>query len=237
MSSGHHHQESPAVSVLTMDKLLANPAVRDRLHRYRAEDNSADIPFSAGYSTDGKTIYFDRNLPEKITLRHDGQSREIAPREFIRPHECFEKSVIDALGWSYFPAHAAATAYEKRNLFQRLGPQWWEPYTHEMDGYASADEHELVKKVPKDLDMTPDLAPPVNRRLVEAMKKAMGNGGAAKESKALAHYTAAGRPGEHCGRVLGWPKGECEHYEAPNACEIVAGHIAQRGWCRHWSAT
>ena len=69
--------------------------------------------------------------------------------------------------------------------------------------YASGDEHEKVQKVPKDLDMTPYLAPPVNRRLVEAMKKAMG--GAAKEPKALAHYTAQGRPAEHCGKVVGWP--------------------------------
>ena len=204
------------------------------MHTYRVENNDFNIPFIGSYSNDGRTIYFDRNLPERITLRHDGQTREIAPREFISPHECFEKSVIDALGWSYFPAHAAATAYEKRNLFQRLGPQWWGPYTHEMDGYASADEHENIRRVPKDLDMTPYLAPPVNRRLVEAMKKAMG--GAAKEPKALARYTASGTPGEHCGTVVGWPKGSCGHYEAPNACEIVQGHVAQRGWCRHWSA-
>ena len=33
MSSGHHHQESPAVSVLTMDKLLANPKFIDNKYR------------------------------------------------------------------------------------------------------------------------------------------------------------------------------------------------------------
>jgi hypothetical protein len=234
MSHGHRHQESPAVSAESMEKLLANPAVRERLWRHPEENNDFTIPYIAGYSTDGDTIYFDSGLPEMIKLKHDGQTREIAPREFIRPHEIFEKAVIDALGWSYYPAHAAATAYEKRNVFQRLGPQWWMPYTHEMDGYASADEAEKIKKVPKDLDMAPYLAPPVNRRLVEAMKRAM-DGGAGKEPKALARYTASGTPAEHCGKVLGWPKGACEHYEAPNACEIVAGHIAQRGWCSHWS--
>src|ERR1700686_2731052 len=148
MSHGHRHQASPAVSVLTMDKLLATPAVRDRLYSHREENNNFDIAYIGSYSSDGSTIYFDRHLPETITLRHDGQTREIAPREFIRPHEVFEKSVIDALGWSYYPAHAAATAYEKRNLFQRLGPQWWMPYTHAMDGYAKADEHEKIKKSP-----------------------------------------------------------------------------------------
>jgi len=216
-----------------MDKLLANPDISRRLWAYEKEDDTFDIPFIGSYSQDGKTVYYDRHLPKLIVLKCDGQTKEINPREFIRCHEMLEKAIIDVLGWSYFPAHAAATAYEKRHVLQRLGPQWWMPYTHSMDGFADAEEHETVQRVPKDLDMTPYLAPPVNRRLVEAMKKAMG--GAAKESKALAHYTAAGRPAEHCGPVSGWPKGNCEHYEAPNACAIVAGHIAQRGYCSHWS--
>jgi hypothetical protein len=221
------------VSVESLDKILSMPAVRDRLWQPREEDNSSDVPFIAGYSNDRKTIFYDRHLPETITLKLDGKTRDIRPREHIRPHETIEPIIIDVLGWSYFPAHAVATAYEKRQFIQRIGPEWWMPYTHAMDGFANSDEHERVTKVPKDLDMTPYLAPPVNRRLVEAMKKAMG--GAAKESKALAHYTATGRPAEHCGPVTGWPKGNCEHYEAPNACEIVQGHIAARGWCSHWS--
>jgi hypothetical protein len=211
------------------------PAVRDKLWQPREEDNSADIPFIAGYSNDRKIIFYDSHLPETVTLKLDGRTRDIRPREHIRPHETIEPIIIDVFGWSYFPAHAVATAYEKRQFIQRVGPEWWMPYTHEMDGSANADEHENIRRVPKDLDMTPYLAPPVNRRLVEAMKKAMG--GAAKEPKALAHYTAQGRPAEHCGPVTGWPKGNCEHYERPNGCELVAGFIADRGWCRHWQST
>jgi hypothetical protein len=235
LSSGHHHQESAAVSSETLNKILAMAAVRERMWQLREEDNSADIPYIAGYSNDRKTIFYDRHLPETIVLRHDGRTHDIRPRDHIRPHETIEPVVMDVLGWTYFPAHAVATAYEKRQFIQRVGPEWWMPYTYAMDGYAKADETERVTKVPRDLDMAPYLAPPVNRRLVEAMKRAMGQGSEKKEPKALAHYTAMGRPAEHCGPVAGWPKGNCEHYEAPNACEIVAGHIVERGWCRHWS--
>lgn len=232
MSSGHRHQESPTVGAETLDKITSMPAVRERLWQPRREDNSFSVPYIAGYSTDGKTLYFDSHLPGQIELKHDGQTRTFDPRRFLRLHEELEKAIIDALGWSYYPSHAVATMAEKRAVLRELGPMWWMPYTHAMDGFASGDEHEKITKVPRDLDMTPYLAPPVNRRLIEAMKKAMG--GVAKEPKALARYTASGRPAEHCGRVAGWPKGECEHYEAPNGCEIVTGHIAQRGWCKHW---
>jgi hypothetical protein len=234
VSSGHHHQESPAVSAESINKILANPTIRDKLYGYREENNNFTIPFIAGYSQDRKTIYFDQHLPETITLKHDGKSRDIRPRDHIRPHEIIEPIVMDVLGWTYFPAHAVATAYEKRNFIQRVGPEWWMPYTYAMDGFASGDEHEKITKVPKDLDMAPYLAPPVNRRLVEAMKKAQG--ATPKEPKALARYVSEGRPAEHCGPVTGWPKGDCEHYEKPNGCEIVQGHIAQRGWCKHWVA-
>lgn len=172
MSSGHHHQESPAVSLDTMRKILTNPAVMNHLYTGREENNDYDIPYIAGYSKDGKTIYFDRHLPEMITLYLDGQKREINPREYLRLHESLEKAIIDSLGWSYYPAHAAATAYERRGIFTRVGPQWWVPYQHAMDGYAKADEHEKIKSVPKNLDMTPYLTPPVSKRMLDAMNKA-----------------------------------------------------------------
>ena len=55
-----------------------------------------------------------------------------------------------------------------------------------------------------------------------------------KEPKPIAHYVAVGTPAAHCGRVVGWPKGECVHYEAPNACAIVEGKILERASCKHW---
>ena len=45
------------------------------------------------------------------------------------------------------------------------------PYEHTMDGYAKADEHEKIKKVPKNLDMTPYHDADDNR-LLKVMQKA-----------------------------------------------------------------
>jgi hypothetical protein len=150
------------------------PEVRDKLWLPREVNDEYDIPFLAGYSKDRKTIYRDRNLPKTVVAHLDGKTKEIEPDEDIIPHETIEPIVMDVLGWTYFPAHAVATVYGKRRFVRRYGPEWWMPYTHEMDGFASHDEHERVKKVPRDLDMAPYLAPPVNRRLVQAMKRAMG---------------------------------------------------------------
>lgn len=220
------------MSMVTMGKVLNDPAVRERLFTPRKEDNDYDIPYIAGYSKKGDTIFYDRHLPEIIKLNLDGQHKEINPRNFIRMHETLEKSIIDALGWGYFQAHAAATAYERRSVFQTLGPQWWMPYQHAMDGYAKADEHEKVTSVPKDLDMTPYMTSPVNKALLAAMHKAMG--GKAKDTKKVAEY-GEGKPSEHCGPVEHWPeRGECTHYLGNNCCELVSGHISIKGWCKHW---
>ncbi len=232
MSSGHHHQQAPAVSRASIDALLANPAIRERLWAPHEENNDFDIPYIAGYAKDDKKTYYDRHLPEVISLHLDGHNREISPREFLRRHETLEKAIIDALGWGYFPAHAAATAYEKRGVLERLGPQWWMPYTHAMDGYARVDEHEQITTVPKDLDMTPYRAAPVNTRLLTAMQKAQG--APERRSKETVHYTTEGRPSEHCGPVPAWPRGDCEHFQSPFGCAKVRGYISAKGWCELW---
>lgn len=174
MSHGHRHQESPAVSMATMAKLLSNSAIQERLFRPFEINNDSDIPYIAGYSKDGNTIFYDRHLPETIFLKLDGHKKDIQPRQFLKLHESLEKAIIDALGWSYYPAHAAATAYERRGVLQVLGPQWWVPYQHEMDGYAKADEHEKIKRVPKDLDMTP-YKDAHDTRLIKAIHNAQKN--------------------------------------------------------------
>ena len=173
MSAGHHHHEAAAVSSAKIEQLRRDPQVTSRLWRARKENSDFDIPFIAGYSKDGDTIYFDRHLPERVTIEHDGRKRDFDPREFYRIHESWEKALIDALGYGYYPAHRVATAMEKRAVLERLGPQWWMPYTELADQFAKADEHERIKRVPKDLDLTPYEAPPADRRLLAKVKGAM----------------------------------------------------------------
>ncbi len=233
MSSGHRHHDHPAVSSATMERIGKNPDFIEHLYKQREENNDYDIPFIAGYSKDGGTIYYDRHLPEELELHLDGHKKVIQPREFIKCHEEVEKAVIDSMGWGYYPSHAVATAFEKRKVLERCGPQWWTPYQHVMDGYAKVDEHEKVTRVPGDLDMTPYHAAPVNKPLLRVMQGAMGRNNG-RLNKAEVDYSP-GHPGSHCGPVPEWPKGACSHWVEPNYCECVRGYISRKYWCNLWA--
>lgn len=155
-------------STLLVTRLEKDPEIRSRLHRYERLCDDFDLPYLAGYSEDGKVIYIDRHLPEMFSYHHDGKTKEYNVRQFLIDHESFEKAVIDALGWKYAHAHAAATGYERRAVMK--AGLIWKPYQEAYRPYIKADEHEKLIKVPKDLDLTPYVDDP---RLLARMKKAM----------------------------------------------------------------
>lgn len=47
-----------------------------------------------------------------------------------------------------------------------------------------------------------------------------------KASKASVGYEHPAAKSDHCGI--------CRYYEAPNACEIVAGQVRREDWCRRF---
>jgi len=130
-------------------------------------DDSYDIPYLAGYSLDGKTIYVDRHLPELIHYKKGQRIREYNPRYFLTIHESVEKALIDAFGWKYEHAHDIATAAERRAVIE-AGLEW-QPYQDAYRPFIKADEHEKIKKAPADLDLTPYEDDP---KLVSRLKKA-----------------------------------------------------------------
>lgn len=152
MSTGHRHVGGRHSSLL-VDRCCKDEEVRRLLHRHEQLDEGHDVPYLAGYSADGKTIYIDRHLPEVLTYHHAGKEREFRPRRFLIDHESMEKALIDAFGWKYAHAHEVATAYERRHVLEAGMP--WQPYQDSYRPYIKADEHEKLKKVPKDLDLTP----------------------------------------------------------------------------------
>src|SRR5712691_2023601 len=76
------------VSSLMMDRAL-DAVVR----RAKTLDRKHDIPYLAGYSKDGKTIYIDRHMPS--SFRYDG--RDINTDRYLILHEEVEKTLIDQL--------------------------------------------------------------------------------------------------------------------------------------------
>jgi hypothetical protein len=54
-------------------------------------DRKHDIPYLAGYSLDGKTIYIDRHMPRAFKFR----GRAVETDRFLILHEEVEKTLID----------------------------------------------------------------------------------------------------------------------------------------------
>src|SRR5262249_48169348 len=76
------------VSILMMDRAL-DAVVR----RVKKLDRAHDVPYLAGYSVDGKTIYIDRHMPRAFSYR----GRGVATDRFLILHEEVEKTLIDQL--------------------------------------------------------------------------------------------------------------------------------------------
>jgi hypothetical protein len=132
------------VSSLMMDRAL-DAIVR----RVKSFDRNHDIPYLAGYSKDGKTIYIDRHMPK--LLRHRG--REIDTDRFLILHEEVEKTLIDQLGLHYLHAHQIATRAEQAAV--RAARIEWRVYDRFMQKHVKTIGDERLVKVPADLDLKP----------------------------------------------------------------------------------
>jgi hypothetical protein len=132
------------VSSLMMDRAL--DAITRRAKRL---DRKHDIPYLAGYSEDGKTIYIDRHMP--TTFRYQG--REVNTDRFLILHEEVEKTLIDQLGLHYLHAHQIATRVEQAAV--RCAGIGWHAYDRFMQKYVKRIGDERLTKIPADLDEKP----------------------------------------------------------------------------------
>src|SRR5947209_1184539 len=81
-----------------------------RAIRARARiDREHDVPYLAGYSVDGHTIFIDRHMPKSFVYRR----RQIKTDRFLIVHEAVEKSLILLLGMHYLHAHQIALRAEQ----------------------------------------------------------------------------------------------------------------------------
>jgi hypothetical protein len=132
------------VSSLMMDRAL--DAVMRRVKRL---DRKHDVPYLAGYSVDGKTIYIDRHMPKSFKFR----GRSVETDRFLVLHEEVEKTLIDQLGLHYLHAHQIATRAEQAAV--RAAGISWRAYDRFMQKYVKRDGSERLTRVPADLDTKP----------------------------------------------------------------------------------
>jgi hypothetical protein len=132
------------VSSLMMDRAL--DAICRRVKKF---DRKHDIPYLAGYSLDGKTIYIDRHMPRFFKFGW----RTIDTDRFLILHEEVEKTLIDQLGLHYLHAHQIATRAEQAAV--RSAGITWHDYDRFMQKYVKRIGDERLTKVPRDLDLKP----------------------------------------------------------------------------------
>ena len=138
------HMPDWYVSGLMMDRAL--DAICRRVKKF---DRKHDIPYLAGYSLDGKTIYIDRHMPPTFKFR----GRTINTDRFLILHEEVEKTLIDQLGLHYLHAHQIATRAEQAAV--RSAGVNWRDYDRFMQKYVKRAGDERLTRVPADLDTKP----------------------------------------------------------------------------------
>jgi hypothetical protein len=132
------------VSSLMLDRAL--DAILRRLGEY---DRDHDIPYLAGYSLDGGTIYIDRHLPRSFVYK----GRTIEVDRYLILHEEVEKTLIDQLGLHYQHAHQIATRAEEAAV--RADGVSWRAYDRFMQKFVKEMGDENLSKLPPDLDLKP----------------------------------------------------------------------------------
>jgi hypothetical protein len=132
-----------------ISSLMLDRALDAVVRRVKTLDRKHDIPYLAGYSNDGKTIYIDRHMPR--TMKYRG--REIDTDRFLILHEEVEKTLIDQLGLHYLHAHQIALRAEEAAV--RAFGVLWRDYDRFMQKYVKSIGDERLTKVPADLDLKP----------------------------------------------------------------------------------
>jgi hypothetical protein len=133
-----------AVSAAWLDRAMT--AIRRR----KAVDHAHDVPYLAGYATDGKTIYVDRHLPRSYLARG---GRRVRIERFLLLHEAIEKALIDEVGLHYQHAHQIATRAEQAAV--RAEGLSWAEYDRFTQRYVKSLGSERVTRPPPDLDLRP----------------------------------------------------------------------------------
>src|SRR5438067_5794600 len=130
------------------DEVLLD-AVRAIRRRVRVVNRDYDIPYLAGYSIDGHTVFIDRHLPR--TFKWLLKTVRVEP--FIVTHEIVEKALLDELRLHYLHAHQIAIRAE-HDAVTAAGVPWW-AYQRFMKKHEKEISEEHTTKVPATLDLRP----------------------------------------------------------------------------------
>src|ERR1044072_904277 len=130
------------------DRVLLD-VVKAIRRRVKVVNREYDIPYIAGYSVDGRTVFIDRHLPRQFRWL----MKTVRVEPFLLTHEIVEKALLDELRLHYLHAHQIAVRAE-RDAVKAAGVSWW-AYQRFMKQHEKAIEEEKLVRVPASLDLTP----------------------------------------------------------------------------------
>jgi hypothetical protein len=192
MSSGDAHNDPYPFTLDEANRIIQLPLAARMMRRgYKIASTRWDIPYLAGYSQDGGTIYIDRDLEDWMWL-----DKRVIPDRFLILHEHVEKSLIDGINEGlgnergmllallhmtgsadaiYYHTHGVATAIEEYAVKLQYGVVGLASYNKFMLTQVKHAESERILRVPDDLDMTPYLSSEdaEDRRLIPIMREHM----------------------------------------------------------------
>lgn len=145
-------RKSPRIKLPTKDWLISRVMLQSALSAILKRikvNRTYDIPYLAGYSNSGKTIYIDRHMPKSFSY----QGRKIKTDQFLILHEAVEKTLIDKLGLHYQYAHQIALRTEQEAV--RAYNISWKAYDRFMQIYIKEIGDERLKRIPSNLDIKP----------------------------------------------------------------------------------
>jgi hypothetical protein len=132
------------VSALILDRTI------DAITRRLVINRKYHVPYLAGYSEDGSTIYIDRDLPQSFRTR----SGDIVHTDrYLILHEAVEKSLLLKFSLRYQHAHQVALRTEEAAV-RGDGVPWWE-YDGFMQAFIKEADQEKPLHLPPDLDLKP----------------------------------------------------------------------------------
>jgi hypothetical protein len=134
------------------DTVLSGPMLKkavDAILAWAKLDRDHDIPYLAGYSRDGRTIYIDKDLPRTFATR---AGTRVEVDRFLILHESVEKTLLDELGLIYQHAHQIALRAEQAAVKAAGVP--WREYDRFMARHIK-EADDVIDRLPPDLDIKP----------------------------------------------------------------------------------
>src|SRR5579871_5926511 len=102
-----------------IEDLVLLDVVQAIRRRVRIVNREYDVPYIAGYSVDGHTVFIDRHLPRSFRWL----TRTVRLHSFLLTHEIVEKALLDELRLHYLHAHQIAVRAE-RDAVKAAGVPW-----------------------------------------------------------------------------------------------------------------